>query len=131
MNGSYAGSIGQVRWRTLSTDPTGYLDLADHLSPSDWVCAYAYCTASSPQARSAQIRLGSNDTATLWFNGEKILSRNGERSASPDTDIVPVQIKKGENTILIKVCNTEFNWGLYLRITNDDGIAVENLTFRP
>ncbi|MEJ2703524.1 MAG: hypothetical protein P8Z79_13890 [Sedimentisphaerales bacterium] len=131
LNASYAGSAGQVRWQTLSTDPTGYLDFADHLSPSDWVCAYAYCTASSPQARSAQIRLGSNDTATLWFNGERILSKNGERSASPDTDIVPVRIKTGENTILIKVCNTELNWGLYLRISNDNGTAAEHLTFWP
>ncbi len=123
--------IDTVNWRTISTDSTGYLNFLDHLSPTDWVCAYAYCKVISPQARSAQIRLGTNDTATLWFNGEKILSKNVERSAAPDSDILSVQLRKGENTILIKVCNTEFNWGLYLRISDDEGTALENLTFRP
>jgi hypothetical protein len=123
--------VDQGDWRTVSTDSAGYLNFLDHLSPTDWVCAYAYCKVISPQARSAQIRLGTNDTATLWFNGEKILSKNIERSAAPDSDILPVQLRKGENTILIKVCNTEFNWGLYLRISDDEGTALKNLTFRP
>ena len=38
---AYAGSIGQVHWRTSSADSTGYLNFLDHLSPTDWVCAYA------------------------------------------------------------------------------------------
>ncbi len=65
----------------------------------------------------------------LWFNGEKILSQNIERSAVLDDDIIPVQLKKGENTILIKVCNTELNWGLYLRITDEKGNAISGLEF--
>lgn len=127
----YAGNIDQVHWRTSSTDSTGYLDFLDHMSPSDWVCGYAYCKVISPEARPAQIRLGTNDTATLWFNGEKILSKNIERSAAPDSDILPIRLREGENTILVKVCNTEFNWGLYLCITNDDGTALKDLTFWP
>lgn len=127
----HAGSSGRVQWRTSPTDSTGYLNFLDHLSPTDWVCAYAYCKVVSPDARSAQIRLGTNDTATLWFNGDKILSKNVERSAAPDSDILPIQLEEGENTILIKVCNTEFNWGLYLRISDEDGTALKNLTFWP
>ena len=127
----YTGSVGRVHWQTCSTDSTGYLDFLDYLSPSDWVCAYAYCKVDSPKACSAQIRLGTNDTVTLWFNSTEFLAKNIERSAAPDSDVVPVRLRKGENTILIKVCNTEFNWGLYLRISDEDGTALENLTFWP
>lgn len=88
------------------------------------LCTFAIMVVS-------QIRLDSNDTVTLWFNGEKVLSKNVERSAAPDSDIVSIQLKEGENTILIKVCNTERNWGLYLRISDDDGNAMKNLTFWP
>lgn len=123
--------IDKGNWRTVSTDSAGYLNFLDHMSPTDWVGAYAYCTVISPQISSAQIRLGTNDTATLWFNGEKIFSKNIERSAAPDSDILPVQLRRGENTILIKVCNTELNWGLYLRISDHDGIAMNDLTFQP
>ena len=54
-----------------------------------------------------------------------------ERSAVLDDDVLPVQLQKGENTILMKVCNTEMNWGLYLRITDTDGNALTNLNYWP
>jgi len=127
----YAGSIPQVHWHSIAVDSVGYLDFLSHLSPTDWVCAYAYCKVISPKAVPGQIRLGSNDTATLWFNDEKILSKDVERSAVPDSDIVPVHLKKGENSILIKVCNTEHNWGLYLRISDEQGNTLRNVTFWP
>jgi hypothetical protein len=128
---NYAGSTGRVNWRTASVDTSGYLDFLKYLSPSDWVCAYACCKVISPNAGPAQIRLGTNDTATVWFNGQKILSKNIERSAAPDSDIISVQLVKGENTILIKVCNTELNWGLYLRITDNQGKLLKGLKFQP
>jgi hypothetical protein len=65
----------------------------------------------------------------LWFNGEKMLAQNVERTAVLDDDIIPVRLKKGENSIVIKVCNTELNWGMYLRITDEAGDALQNLIF--
>ncbi len=130
-NAAYPGSVGDVHWQTASVDSKGYLDFLKFLSPSDWVCAYACCKVISPKAVPAQLRLGTNDTGTLWFNGQKLLSKNIERSAAPDSDILPVRLKRGENTILIKVCNTEINWGLYLRITENHAHPLKNLTFWP
>jgi len=127
----YAGSTSRVRWQSASVDATGYLDFLEHLSPTDWVCAYACCKVVSPKTGPAQIRLGTNDTATVWLNGRKILSKNSERTAAPDSDIISVRLEKGKNTVLIKVCNTEYNWGLFLRITDDWGDSLKGLTFRP
>lgn len=127
----YAGSSGRVQWQTASVDATGYMNFLEHLSPSDWVCAYACCKVICSKSCPAQIRLGTNDTATVWLNGEKILSKNIERSAAPDSDILPVRLEKGDNTVLIKVCNTEHNWGLYLRVTDDRGDALKGLKFLP
>ena len=130
-NATYPGSIKDVRWQTASVDNKGYLDFVKFFSPSDWVCAYACCKVTCPKATPAQLRLGTNDTVTLWLNGQQILSKNIERSAAPDSDILAVNLKKGENTILIKVCNTELNWGLYLRITDNSGQSPKNLKFTP
>ena len=44
--------------------------------------------------------------------------------------ILSIRLEKGENTVLIKICNTEFNWGLYLRITNNQGEPLKGLTYR-
>jgi hypothetical protein len=122
----------EQQWKTIRCDSlTAYLDLRNYLNPSDWVCAYVFCKVISPEIQEVQIRLGTNDTATLWFNENKILSKNIERAAAPDSDILPVLLKKGENTLLVKVCNTELNWGLYIRITDINGEPVKNITAWP
>ena len=130
--GQYKVNSGEIKWHTCTVDPeTGYLDFVKYLKPKDWVCAFAFCKVTSPNNVDAQIRLGTNDTGTLWFNGKKILSKNTERAATPDADILAVHLAQGGNTILIKVCNTELNWGLYLRITDEDGNPLPGLKYWP
>jgi len=121
-----------ISWRQYNVDPqTGYLDYIKHFEQTDWVCAYAYCEIYSPVTVAAQLRVGTNDMGALWFNDENILSQNTERSATLDDDILPVQLQKGKNSILIKVCNTGGNWGLYLRITDKNGKGLQDLRFWP
>jgi len=129
---TYAADSLKAHWETRTAEKeSGYLDLRKHLQPSDWVCAYAFCKIISPRKMPAWIRLGTNDSGTLWFNGVRILSQNVERSARPDTDVLPVELNPGENTALIKVCNTELNWGLYLRISDEEGIPLTGISFWP
>ena len=128
----YQSENRDVTWQNAAVDSTtGYLDFVNFIQPKDWVCAYAYCKIYSERSIPAQIRLGTNDTGTLWFNGEKILSKNMERSATLDDDILELNLLEGENKILLKVCNTEGNWGLYLRITDLEGHAINNLKYWP
>ena len=125
LNAEYDTQSGKIKWQTFSiNERTGYLDFTKYFKPKDWVCTYAFCKIVCPEEQPAQIRLGTNDMGALWFNGEKVLSQNTERTAVLDDDVIPVQFKKGENTILVKVCNTELNWGLYLRITDENGEAI-------
>ena len=126
------GADSVLQWRrAIGDSSTGYLDFIDYFSPKDWVCAYALCRVTSPAALDAQIRLGSNDSAVLWFNGERILERNIERTAAMDSDILPVRLDEGENTVLIKVCNTERDWGLYLRFSDNEGAPLEGVEYWP
>jgi hypothetical protein len=119
----------KLKWQALSIDEhSGYLDLTKYFVPKNWVCAYACCKINSLKSQPAQLRLGTNDMGALWLNGEKVLSQNIERTAVLDDDIIPVQLIKGENTILVKVCNTELNWGMYLRITDENGETISDLT---
>jgi hypothetical protein len=128
----YQSGTEVLSWQVCSVDPeTGYLDFLKYIQPTEWVCSYAYCKIISPKTMPAQIRAGTNDSGILWFNGEKIISRNIERSAVLDDDIQEIQLQEGENTILLKVCNTEVNWGLYLRITDTEGNPLTNLKYWP
>jgi len=61
------------------------------------------------------VSFGSDDTLTVWLNGQEVLARNATRAAAPDQDQATLKLKAGKNRILIKVCNGGGDWAVYLR----------------
>jgi hypothetical protein len=56
------------------------------------------------------ISLGSDDTLSVWLNGQKILANNSYRAAAPDQDRVTLKLKAGKNDLLLKVCQGDGDW---------------------
>lgn len=111
---TYAGAENQtVKWTRYSDNASGYVDFARLFKPKDDVVAYAYRIVDSPEARTARFGVGSNDGVKVWVNGKTVLDRFVSRKAIPKEDIVTVQLKKGPNTLLVKVDQTGNKWGLY------------------
>ncbi|MBL8798081.1 MAG: hypothetical protein JNM56_29560, partial [Planctomycetia bacterium] len=48
------------------------------------------------------------------LNGTKLISRGGQRGAAADQDRVSLPVQSGKNELLIKVCNTNGDWGVYV-----------------
>ena len=121
----YEGIDGQVRWQK-SDDRTldGYIGLGRDI---DWGVAYAFATVVSPDERKVQLRFDSDDQGKVWLNGEEVFANTGSHSATIDRYTIPVTLKSGENSILVKVCEEEEGWGFYLRITDTDGKPFNDL----
>ena len=121
----YDGIDGQISWQK-STDDTlnGYINLEENL---DWGVAYAFATVISPDERKVQFRFDSDDQGKIWLNGKEVFAHTRTYSAEIDRDIVPVTLKPGKNSILVKVCKEEEGWGFYLRITDTDGKPFDDL----
>ena len=115
----YDGVDGQISWQK-STDDTfnGYIDFGQDVN---WRVAYAFVTVTSPDEREAQIRFDSDDQGKVFLNGEEVFTNTGAHSVRIDRYTIPVTLKPGENSILVKVCNEEVKWEFYLRITDPDG----------
>ncbi len=64
--------------------------------------AYAFAKVARASAGPALLSIGSRDGIRVWLNGRLVLSRDGLRSATPDEDRVPVEMRAGENTLLVK-----------------------------
>ena len=121
----YEGIDGKVRWEK-STDDTlnAYINLGEDV---DWGVAYAFTTVSSPDEREVLFRFDSDDQGTLWLNGEEVFTHTKSHSATIDRYTIPVTLRSGENSILVKVCEAEEGWGFYLRITDIDGNPFDDL----
>jgi hypothetical protein len=78
--------------------------------------AYARTTLSSPEARLATFCLGSSDSVKVWVNGEEVHTSTDTRTCSPDQDRFSVPLKKGPNSLLLKVTNATDDWSFCLRV---------------
>jgi hypothetical protein len=85
----------------------------------------------SPVRQQVQFRVGSNDSATVFLNGHAILNKNVERLAKLDDDVVDVELKQGPNLVLVKVGQTQGEWGFFFRITDRQGNPIRGLTINP
>ncbi|MCA9442888.1 MAG: hypothetical protein KC964_18945, partial [Candidatus Omnitrophica bacterium] len=59
---------------------------------------------------------GSNDGIQLWLNGERLLSSKASRTARPGDESVELPLKKGLNTVLLKVDQLGGGWGFYFAV---------------
>ena len=46
-----------------------------------------------------------------------------------DNDIFTVELKKGYNQVLVKVCNIYGPWGFYFRVTDISGNGLPDISF--
>lgn len=108
----------QTKWTRYNSNESGYIDLAKMFNLKKNVVSYAYRKFESPVARKMQFGVGSNDGVKVWVNGKLELSRPVLRAAKPNDDVITVAVKKGSNTILVKVDQLGNKWGFYFTERN-------------
>ena len=112
-------------WTQESNIP-GYLDLSKHVGGSE--CAeYLKTDVWSDLDQDAILELGSNDGVAGWLNGEKIISENVLRRATPGQEMIPVSLKSGWNTLLMKIVNAGGGWGMFARLMDENEIPLQSI----
>lgn len=128
----YDGKSGRVKWMDISTkEEYGMVDLNPALGELKEVTGYATAEFNSPLEGPAELRLGCKNGWKVWFNSEFIFGRDEyHRGARIDQYRLPVNLKKGSNKILLKVCqNAEVKdwtkeWEFQLRVCDATGTAI-------
>ena len=80
---------------------------------------YLFRNITSVTKQRAQLYIGSNDALKVWMNGTELLSKNVQRDAGADQEQLQVQLKPGNNALLLKVVNYSGPSGFYFRIETD------------
>ncbi|HRX11854.1 MAG TPA: hypothetical protein P5210_09410, partial [Draconibacterium sp.] len=106
---------GSVNWIKYDAN-NSVINLDEIISKKSFVTAYAYSEIYSDFDGMALLALGSNDGGRLWFNGEQVWDCPEARGFVPDDDLIPVAVKKGLNTILLKIEERGNKWEFGVRI---------------
>ncbi len=124
---SYPGAEGRrVQWHHVAAAPSGFVDLQS-MTPSDLVVAYAHTRVRSPQDRTVTLLLGSDDGAKVFVNGQEVHRVMVVRGAQPDQDTIALPLKKGWNSLMLKIENNFGGFGFYARFID----PAQSLLFAP
>src|SRR5204863_825310 len=85
---------------TRAAPSSGRVDLQELVSKEGNVCAYAVARIELPAAYHAKLWIGSDDGASVWVNGTRVLESNVERAWTPDEDRLEVELAAGRNVVV-------------------------------
>ena len=115
--GNYAWTLAEIAstggnnvHNLLNKIGLGRRDVDDHSS-------YAFITLESATAQSdVTMRVGSNDAIKIWLNGEVVHNNPINRGAADYQDRFTVDLKRGDNLLLVKVSEREGDWSMFVGI---------------
>jgi hypothetical protein len=105
---------GEASWKPARATLSGDIDFLKFFRTTDDMLCYARCLVTSPVDTTMTLGLGSNDGAVIWVNREQVFRLHTGRRISPIQNTVKVKLRKGTNTVMVKVTNLGSNWQLYL-----------------
>jgi serine/threonine protein kinase/tetratricopeptide (TPR) repeat protein len=96
---------------------------------TDWSVAYAVCYIQTDTAhRDLLMRVGSDDQAKVFLNGQEVYQSGKARSYVTDQDVVRgVELKAGLNVLVFKVVNERWDWRGSARFTDAAGQPVNGI----
>jgi hypothetical protein len=132
LKAEHDGKNGKVRWQDFAVQGDyGLVDLNKPCGALKEVTGYAYSEFYSDKARPVELRLGCENSWKLWLNGRYLFGRDEyHRMMQIDQYRLPGELKKGRNTILVKVCQNEQvedwtkGWEFQLRVTDSLGTSI-------
>ena len=86
-----------------------------------YIVAYVYADAD----KEAILEMGSDDMLKAWMNGEMIVDSPKYQALVRASYKIPVKLKKGKNTLLMKVSQGSHNWEACAALKNADGGLLE------
>ena len=87
---------------------------------------YALATLETPRERhSVKMRVGSDDAIKVWLNGKVVHKNAINRGASDFQDTFKVDLKSGNNLLVVKVSDWILDWSMFVGIDADVRVVYE------
>lgn len=104
-----------VQWALTKTPARGRMDLYQ-FDPYEMVVVYAHIYIHSPKDQTVPLLLGTDDGVKVFLNKTLLHRVLTVRVVRPDQDRVPLPLKKGWNSLLLKIENNYGGYNFYARV---------------
>jgi cellulose synthase operon protein C len=133
LQATYPAKGSEAHWRPLGVASLdGAVDLSATLRPNRSVVAYTLALLDEPVERRVTFGLGTSGAFRLWVNGEKVASDDAYHPARVDQTRLSVQLRRGVNRVLLKVCHDgTVPLGFFLRDEAGRARAVQPASLPP
>lgn len=95
--------------------------------PGDSAANFLYRKITAPKAQKVTVSLGSDDGIKVYLNNKKILANDVARGVAADQESLELNLKEGENHLLLKILNYGGASGFYFALKETAAIPAEVL----
>ena len=113
--------VGKLSWEKASIADAGgnnvnaVANKIDHCNDDcNNITSYAFIEIETASAGNRTMRVGSNDSIKVWFNGKVVHKNAVDRGAWDFQDNFKVAVKKGKNLLLVKVGERGGGWSMFV-----------------
>jgi hypothetical protein len=84
---------------------------------------YGVSYIDSPKAVKKNLHLRSDDGAIVWLNGTQVFKITKIRGVRDEENVIPITLRPGKNTLLIKVGQGDGGWGMMVHLKDAGGAS--------
>ena len=114
--------VGKRKWTPGEILPNGGNNIQETINKlklggggdDNNIASYAYINVVSPDDRSGNGFVGSDDSIKVWLNGEEVHANAVNRGAGNFQDKFGIDLKKGDNPLLVKVGECGGGWSMFV-----------------
>ena len=116
----YYDSI-KYRWGRVVTEYSDIVNLTE-LFPEENknVVMYAFANINSAKDTTIKALAGSDDGIEVFINGKSVLQNSSDGKLIPDAFSFSLPLKKGKNNLLLKITQTDGEWGFTFRLPDSE-----------
>jgi hypothetical protein len=105
----------KLKWNKANLPDGNVHNLMAIVGNHNDACVYLYREIEASAATEVPCSFGSDDTLTVWCNGERLINENVDRACAPDQNFATLKLKPGKNKLLIKICQGGGEWAYYFK----------------
>ncbi len=121
--------MGGKKWKRY--DGNAFVDIGKYCNNANFGVCYAFARIYADSNKSCQLWLGYDDGIKVWLNGEVVLYDNRYGNFKGDMKKINVNLKAGENRLLLKISQWMGEHGFSARFCYANGSKVKGLSFDP